>query len=162
MARTKKATEEVVEQTTEEVTETTINVDNPVDLEQEKVIGQQCVEGWEPETIVENVYYSADVKTEETSEEQAEPDKVSEVMDHELTETEQEENEEQNEPEQEEQEEQEEPKVGFEKWIASQVVNNPITWNRANYVPQVGANNHDQNQNVRVETARKGVRVARV
>jgi hypothetical protein len=29
-------------------------------------------------------------------------------------------------------------------------------------VPQVGTNNHDQNQNVRIETARKGVPVKRV
>ena len=145
MAKPKKATKEVVEQTTE----TTINVDNPVDLE-------PAAEQTEP----------AETELTNPEEEQAEPDKVSEVMDHELAETEQEEkgeeneeNPEQNEPEQ---EEQEEPKVGFEKWIASQVVNNPITWNRANYVPQVGTNNHDQTQNARVETARRGVSVKRI
>ena len=148
MARTKKATKEVVEQTTTE----SINVENPVDLE-------QAAEQTE----------TAETELANPEEEQAEPDKVSEVMDHELAETEQEkqeekgeeneENPEQNEPEP---EEQEEPKVGFEKWIASQVVNNPITWNRANYVPQVGTNNHDQTQNVRVETARRGVSVKRI
>jgi hypothetical protein len=29
-------------------------------------------------------------------------------------------------------------------------------------VPQVGTNNHDQTQNVRVETARRGVSVKRI
>ena len=109
MAKPKKATKEVVEQTTEQTTES-INVDNPVDLGQVPEQAATPTETAEPELT-------------SLEEEQVEPDKVSEVMDHELTETEQEEKQEekqeqneekpeQNEPEQ---EEQEEPKVGFEK-----------------------------------------------
>lgn len=147
---------EVNNSSAEETTNAEINSVDGENCENGKVIWAQCVEGGEPEIILWQTNPEEDLPTdwavdENEEEEETEPDKVSEVMDHELAETEK------------EAEETEEPQVNLTAWVASTVVNDPICGNRAVFQPQVSINNYQSTDAVaRGENARRGEIIKRV